>query len=189
MHLIVGLGNPGREYKYTRHNVGFTSIDALVKRLVVKFRRREEYLWAKTTIKSKPAIIAKPRQFVNLSGKTVKKIAVDFGIDNEKIVVIHDDADLPLGTLKIKRNGGSGGHRGVKSIIQELGTRNFSRIRIGIGRDNGNLKEYVLGKSSLSERKVIEEAIRMSLDAIFIFVDKGIEETMLHFNRRAKEIN
>ena len=146
MHLIVGLGNPGREYKYTRHNVGFMAIDALAKKLALKFRKREDYFWVKTTIKSKPVIIAKPRQFVNLSGEAVKKMIVDFRIENDKILVIHDDADLPLGTIRIKRNGSSGGHKGVESIIQELGTRDFSRIRIGIGRDSGDLKDYVLSE-------------------------------------------
>lgn len=186
MHLIVGLGNPGREYKYTRHNVGFVAIDALAKKLDLKFRKREDYLWVKTTIKSKPVIIAKPRQFVNLSGEAVKKMTVDFRVENDKILVIHDDADLALGNIRIKINGSSGGHRGVESIIQELGTRDFSRIRIGIGRDSGDLKDYVLGEASFSEKKIIEEAIKTSSDAVFTIIDKGIDEAMLLFNRRVK---
>jgi len=187
MHLIVGLGNPGGEYKYTRHNVGFTAVDTLAKKLAVKFRRRKDYLWVKAIIQGKPVVIAKPRKFVNLSGKAVRKIAIDFGIENEKIVVIHDDADLPLGTLRVKKNSSSGGHKGVESIIQELGTRDFPRIRIGIGRGTGNLKDYVLSESSLSEKKVIKEAIKICLDAIFRLVKKGVDETMLIFNRRVKE--
>ena len=189
MHLIVGLGNPGGKYKHTRHNVGFMAVDALAEKLAVKFRRGEDYLWVKTIIQGKPVVIAKPRKFVNLSGKAVRKMAMDFGIENEEIVVIHDDADLPLGTLRVKKNSSSGGHNGVESIIQELGTRDFTRIRIGIGRDKKDLKDYVLSESPPSERKIIEETIRMSLDAVFTLVDKGVEEAMLHFNRRAKEVD
>lgn len=187
MQLIVGLGNPGGEYKYTRHNAGFMVADALAKKMSVQFKKRQDYFWVETTIKNNPVIIAKPRTFVNLSGKAVKKIASDFAVENNEILIIHDDADLSLGTLKIKRDGSCGGHNGVASIINELNTKDFSRIRIGIGRDNKNLKDYVLSEFSVSEKKVIEKMIDLSLDAISTIVDKGIDEAMLNFNRRVKE--
>lgn len=185
--MIVGLGNPGKEYKYTRHNVGFTVIDALTKRLAVQFKRREDYFWVKSTIQNKPVVIAKPRKFVNLSGEAVRKMVKDFQVENDKIVVVHDDADLPLGTLRIKKNSSSGGHNGVTSIIQELGSKDFSRIRIGIGRNRKDLKDYVLSEFTTSEKKVIEETIDLSLDAIFTLIDKGVDETMLVFNKRTEK--
>jgi PTH1 family peptidyl-tRNA hydrolase len=184
MHLIAGLGNPGRGYKYTRHNVGFTVIDALAKKLGVKFRRRKDYFWSETTTYGKPVIIAKPKKFVNLSGLAVKKMAVDFGIENKNILIIHDDADLSLGTIRLKKNGGSGGHNGIESVIKELGTNDFSRLKVGIGRDNGDLKDYVLSIPSSSERKVLDKAVETSLEAISVFVDNGMDEAMLLFNKQ-----
>ncbi len=188
MHLILGLGNPGKEYKYTRHNVGFIVIDALAEKLTAQFKKREDYFWIKTAINDNPVVIAKPRTFVNLSGRAVKKLVAEFGVDNEKIIVVHDDADLPLGTLKVKKNSSSGGHNGVESIIQALGSKDFARIRIGIGRDREDLKDYVLSEFSSSEEKVIEKAVELSIDAIYKLVDEGIEKTMLHFNKRIKVI-
>ena len=183
MYLIVALGNPGKKYKYTRHNAGFMAADLLAKKLSASFKRREKYFWAKTDIHGNSAVIAKPRNFVNLSGEAVKKMKKDFEAENEKTVLVHDDADLPLGTLKVKKNGSSGGHNGVQSVIDSLGTQDFPRIRLGVGRDNGGLKSYVLGEFSSSEKKIIEKTINRTVDAIFTLVEKGIDETMLEFNR------
>lgn len=187
MHLIVGLGNPGKEYKDTRHNAGFWVVDALVKKSSAQFKRRKDYFWCKSALQKKPVVIAKPRTFVNLSGNAVKKIAKDFEIDNEKIIIIHDDADLPLGTLKIKKGGSSAGHNGVQSIIDSLGSSDFQRVRIGIGRSGGDLKDYVLSEFSNTEKKIIKETIKVSLSAILTLVVKGIDEAMLQFNKRIKE--
>jgi len=187
MQLVVGLGNPGKEYKYTRHNAGFMVVDALAKKLSARFKRKQNYFLATANIGGKAVIIAKPGTFVNLSGKAVKKIATDLGIKTDKILVIHDDADLSLGTLKIKKGGGHGGHNGVASIIDELNAKDFSRIRIGIGRDNKDLKDYVLSEFSASEKKVIGKTIDLSLDAISVVVKKGIDEAMQIFNNKKKE--
>jgi len=187
MQLIVGLGNPGREYKHTRHNVGFLVVDALAKELSVRFKRKQDYLWIKTTVKNNPVIIAKPRTFVNLSGEAVKKMISDFAVENNEMLIVHDDADLPLGALKIKKGGSSGGHRGVESIIQKLGSDDFSRMRIGIGRDNKDLKDYVLSEFSSSEKKVVDDAIDLSVNAIVAFIDKGIDEAMRVFNRKKEK--
>ncbi len=184
MQLIVGLGNPGKEYKYTRHNAGFMAVDALAKKLSAKNKKKQDYFWAKAIIDASPIVIAKPRTFVNLSGKAVKKIAKDLGIKSDEIIVVHDDADLPLGTLKIKKTGSCAGHNGVASIINELCTKDFSRIRIGIGRDNKDLKNYVLSEFSASEKKAIEKMIDLSLDAISTIVNEGIDEAMRVFNSK-----
>ncbi len=187
MHLIVGLGNPGREYKYTRHNIGFLVVNALSKKLSAQFKRKQDYFWVKTTVKDNPVIIAKPRKFVNLSGEALKKMVSDFGTGTNEILIVHDDADLSLGVLKIKKGGSSAGHRGVESIIQKLGSSDFPRMRIGIGRDQKDLKDYVLSEFSVSEKKFIEDTIDISINAIFAFVDEGIDKAMLNFNRRIKE--
>ena len=187
MHLIVGLGNPGREYKYTRHNIGFLVVNALSKKLSAQFKRKQDYFWVKTTVKDNPVIIAKPRKFVNLSGEALKKMVSDFGTGTNEILIVHDDADLSLGVLKIKKGGSSAGHRGVESIIQKLGSSDFPRMRIGIGRDQKDLKDYVLSEFSVSEKKFIEDTIDISINAIFAFVDEGIDKAMLNFNRRKEK--
>lgn len=187
MHLIVGLGNSGREYKYTRHNIGFLVVDALSKKLSAQFKRKQDYFWVKTTVKDNPVIIAKPRKFVNLSGEALKKMVSDFGTGTNEILIVHDDADLSLGVLKIKKGGSSAGHRGVESIIQKLGSSDFPRMRIGIGRDQKDLKDYVLSEFSVSEKKFIENTIDISINAIFAFVDEGIDKAMRIFNRRKEK--
>jgi PTH1 family peptidyl-tRNA hydrolase len=125
---------------------------------------------------------------MNLSGRAVKRIRADFAVAVDEIIVVHDDADLPLGSLKIKKGGSSAGHGGIESIIQHLGDNSFARVRVGIGRDKKDLKDYVLGEFSSSEKKVLESVIDSAIKAIFTFVDKGIDETMLKFNKRMQEI-
>ncbi len=186
MQLIVGLGNPGKGYKYTRHNIGFLVADALAKKLSIQLKRKQDYFWAKATINNKPVIIAKPRKFVNLSGESLKKMGSDFGIKPSEMLIIHDDADLPFGVLKIKRGGSSAGHKGIESIIQKLGSPDFPRIRIGIGRDNKDLKDYVLSEFSSPEKEVIQSAIDLSVNAIFTFINEGVNKAMLNFNKRTK---
>ncbi|HIE44513.1 MAG TPA: aminoacyl-tRNA hydrolase [Candidatus Omnitrophica bacterium] len=189
LHLIVGLGNPGREYRDTRHNAGFMVIDALLKKLKAKLRRRKYYSWTEATVRGNSVVIAKPRQFINMAGEAIERMVEDFNVESEHIVVIYDDADLPLGSLRIRRNGSSGGHRGVESIIRELGTDNFLRMRIGIGGGEGwNLKDYVLSTFTTEERKIIDHTVKISLDALFVLIEKGIDEAMRLFNRKDRKI-
>jgi len=146
MILIVGLGNPGKKYKKTRHNVGFMVIDALKKK-----------------ISGKNIVLLKPQTFMNNSGKTVKRIIRNLKLEIRNLVVIHDDIDLPLGTIRVSKNVGSAGHKGVQSIIDELGTKNFTRIRIGIQPKTGKPKEvekFVLEKFTKEEKKIVKETIK-----------------------------
>ena len=160
MILIVGLGNPGRKYKKTRHNIGFRVIDALKKALDVA--------------RDKEIILLKPQTYMNKSGKEVKSLATKYKIPTTNIWVIHDDIDLPLGTIRVSKNIGSAGHKGVQSIIDELRTKNFSRIRIGILPKAGkpkNVEKFVLQKFTKEEEKILSPVLPTSVR--FFYKSKG----------------
>ncbi|HET9704208.1 MAG TPA: aminoacyl-tRNA hydrolase [Vicinamibacterales bacterium] len=186
MKLIVGLGNPGREYRDTRHNVGFMVVDALADRWRVSDAWRERFgaLQIKTTVGDAPVVIAKPLTFMNLSGQAVSAIAGFFKIEPADVLVIVDEAALPLGRLRARREGGAGGHNGLKSLIQHLGTQNFPRMRVGVGRgaDGRDLSDHVLGRFEPSERETVSAAVLRAADATEMFISDGIERVMNAFN-------
>ena len=186
MKLIVGLGNPGREYRDTRHNVGFMVVDALADRWRVSdaWRERFDALQIRTTVGDAPVVIAKPLTFMNLSGQAVSAIAGFFKIEPADVLVIVDEAALPLGRLRARREGGAGGHNGLKSLIQHLGTQNFPRMRVGVGRgaDGRDLSDHVLGRFELSERETVSAAVLRAADATEMFISDGIERVMNAFN-------
>lgn len=186
MKLIVGLGNPGREYRDTRHNVGFMVVDALADRWRVSdaWRERFDALQIKTTVGDAPVVIAKPLTFMNLSGQAVSAIAGFFKIEPADVLVIVDEAALPLGRLRARRDGGAGGHNGLKSLIQHLGTQNFPRMRVGVGRgaDGRDLSDHVLGRFEPSERETVSAAVLRAADATEMFISDGIERVMNAFN-------
>lgn len=186
MKLIVGLGNPGREYRDTRHNVGFMVVDALADRWRVSdaWRERFDALQIKTTVGDAPVVIAKPLTFMNLSGQAVSAIAGFFKIEPADVLVIVDEAALPLGRLRARREGGAGGHNGLKSLIQHLGTQNFPRMRVGVGRgaDGRDLSDHVLGRFEPSERETVSAAVLRAADATEMFISDGIERVMNAFN-------
>lgn len=168
MFLIIGLGNPGKKYEKTRHNIGSRIINEL------------------KVLNLKNVILAQPSTFMNLSGKAVKDLYKKNKIKKEKFVlIIHDDIDLPLGKIKIVKNRGAGGHKGVESIIRELGTKDFIRFRIGICPKNGkpkNPEKFVLQKFDKEEEKIIKEVIKRTAEAIEFFLSEGLEKTMSKFN-------
>lgn len=180
MKLIVGLGNPGTEYENTRHNIGFMCVDYFMMQNKLSFDKKglsSEYY------KGKDFIIAKPQTFMNLSGIAVSKIASFYKIDPSDIIVIHDDLDLPVGTFKIREKGSSGGHNGLKSIIQELGTENFKRVRIGI--DNGlNTISHVLGKFKDEEMEKLENIIKEASSIIEDSLTMTFNKVMTLHNKR-----
>lgn len=186
MKLIVGLGNPGREYRDTRHNVGFMVVDALADRWRVSDAWRERFgaLQIKTTVGDAPVVIAKPLTFMNHSGQAVSAIAGFFKIEPADVLVIVDEAALPLGRLRARREGGAGGHNGLKSLIQHLGTQNFPRMRVGVGRgaDGRDLSDHVLGRFEPSERETVSAAVLRAADATEMFISDGIERVMNAFN-------
>jgi peptidyl-tRNA hydrolase, PTH1 family len=184
LKLIVGLGNPGPEYSETRHNVGFKVADELAKRHQVKFRVSAK--WQARTVKvtggDHDVVLAEPMTFMNLSGWAVRDIAVFYKVAAADLLVMVDDADLPLGKLRIRTGGSAGGHNGLKSIIQELGTEQFPRLRIGVGRQAGGLKNHVLGRFGIEEREQIENAVTRAADAAEMFVREDIRRVMNKFN-------
>ena len=187
MKLIVGLGNPGEEYTQTRHNVGFMVIGHWVKSLGVRLGGRRFYSSnIQTQYQRKDIILLCPRTYMNLSGKAVKA-CVDFhGILPEDILVVHDDIDLGLGRIKVVRDGGAGGHKGVLSLIHSLGTKAFCRIKIGVGRprQGETVEEYVLSQFHEEDRDIIEAVIQRAVKACELFVSEGIESAMNTINRQ-----
>jgi peptidyl-tRNA hydrolase, PTH1 family len=194
LRLIVGLGNPGPEYRDTRHNVGFTVVDALVERWRVADQWREKFdsLHIKTSfVVSNPVaggdrgvIVAKPLTFMNLSGQAVAAIAAFYKIEPPDIFVITDDVALPVGRLRARREGGAGGHNGLKSLIQSLATQAFPRMRVGVGRGDGrrDLADHVLGRFEADERDTVSAAVLRAADATEVFISDGIERVMNTFN-------
>jgi PTH1 family peptidyl-tRNA hydrolase len=184
--LIVGLGNPGPEYRETRHNVGFKVADALVERWRVSDQWREKFdaLQVKTMVGDEPVILAKPMTFMNLSGQAVAGLAGFYKIEPADILIVTDDVALPLGRLRARPEGGAGGHNGLKSIIQSLGTQAFPRMRVGVGRgdDRRDLSDHVLGRFEADERDTVSAAVLRAADASELFLSEGIGRVMNAFN-------
>lgn len=186
MKLIVGLGNPGPEYRDTRHNVGFMVADALVARWRVADQWREKFdtLQVRTVVAGEPVLLAKPLTFMNLSGRAVAALAGFYKIAPADVFIVTDDVALPLGRLRARREGGAGGHNGLKSVIAHLATQAFPRMRVGVGRgdDRRDLGDYVLGRFEPAERDTVSAAVLRAADATEMFVSEGIERVMNAFN-------
>ena len=186
MYLIVGLGNPGSKYKNTRHNIGFMVVSRLAKALGVRFNgKRFESRNAVARYRNRELILFRPQTFMNQSGRAVKACVDYFGLNVDDILVVHDDLDLPLGRVKVVQKGGAGGHRGILSLTQSLGTDRFSRVKVGIGRpqyDEG-VEDYVLSPFYKNERVLLDEALQLALQAVQIFVTHGVVSAMNEVNR------
>lgn len=183
--MLVGLGNPGREYAHNRHNIGFMVLDHLADKLATNFARVEsQALITKENYKSSRLLLVKPQTFMNLSGQSIVGLARYYKILPEQIFVIFDDVDLPFGTIRLREKGGSGGQRGMKSIIERLGTQAFPRMRIGIGRPPGRMDaaDYVLQDFSKSETEFLGAVLDQAVEAIFTTIDEGIVSAMNKFN-------
>ena len=191
MKLIVGLGNPGIEYQYTYHNLGFLTVDVLANEQNVAVSNRHcKALTGRILIGSEPILLAKPETFMNLSGLAVRELVSNYEVEpGSDLIVIHDELDLPFGAVRIKQRGGSAGHNGLESILAALGTDEFLRIRIGIApeRKVGDGAKYVLSEIKRSEEKVIGEALDSAAEAAKAIVAEGPQAAMNRFNRREKE--
>ena len=191
MKLIVGLGNPGPEYRETRHNIGFMVADALVDRWGVSGQWREKFdaLQSKHVRGDDQVVVMKPLTFMNLSGQAVQATAAFYKIELADVFIVTDDVALPLGRLRARRDGGAGGHNGLKSVIQHLGTQAFPRMRVGVGRGEGerDLSDHVLGRFDASERDTVSAAVLRAADATEMFISEGIERVMNAFNAAEKE--
>jgi PTH1 family peptidyl-tRNA hydrolase len=186
MYLVVGLGNPGRDYAETRHNAGFMAVEAVSRELGIPFNTLEcSSLVGRGKYAVFDIVIAKPQTYMNRSGRAVKCLVEKYSIDVDKIILIYDDLDLPLGKIRIRPEGGSGGHKGVESVIRELGTDEFGRIRIGIGRPpagNVDVVEYVLSPFSNDEKELMEDTFRTSVEALKVIIKDGYQQAMSMFN-------
>ena len=183
--LLVCLGNPGKEYANTRHNIGFLAADALEKRTGVKFNKlKYRALTGEVTLGGQRVLVVKPQTYMNLSGEAVKLAGGFYKIPPERILVLYDDVSLPLGKLRIRGSGSAGGHNGIKNIIAHLGTDAFPRIKVGVGapqREDG-LVDWVIGSFTASERKVVDAAIERALDAAACVIEHGVSEAQNRFN-------
>lgn len=181
MYIVLGLGNPGSEYENTRHNIGFRVLDRLAYENRVKFKVAQgafQYALIKDkSLRISPFIAAKTLTFMNLSGIAARDLLLEFGEKTTSLIVVHDDIDLDLGTLRIKKDGGSGGHKGIESIINLVGSKDFIRIKIGIGRPNvkDEVIDYVLTPFKKGEEKIVQSIITEALDSIYDFLSQGFE--------------
>lgn len=185
MYLIIGLGNPEEEYSKTRHNMGFNTINKLAQKYNIKITKTKyEGLYETGEIEGKKVILIKPQTYMNLSGNCVKQFVDFYKVEKENILVIYDDMDIEPGTIKIRKKGSAGGHNGMKSIIQMLGTEEFPRIRIGIGRPehNGDEINYVIGTIPKEEIPKLEEGTEKAKEAIIEILKNGIDKAMNKFN-------
>lgn len=181
--LIIGLGNPGKKYENTRHNVGFLTIMNITNRLNLSLTQEMfNGLYVKSKINGVDVIFAQPQTFMNLSGDFVQKIVNFFKIDSNDILVIYDDFDTKIGQIKVKLKGSSGGQNGMKDIISKLGTENIKRIKIGIGRPNDNQKDFVLSPFGNEDKKNINEAIEKASAAAYDFLFDDFEKIMSKYN-------
>ena len=184
--LIVGLGNPGKDYERTRHNVGFRAIDLLAQRLGCKIDRLKfQGLYCQTTYGGKKLFLLKPQTYMNLSGRSVLQLSAYFNIPPQRIIVIFDDISLPPGRLRIRADGSAGGHNGIKSVIAEVGSQDFPRVKVGVGarpHPEQDLADWVLSGFSAGEEKDLSSALERAADAALCIIDKGVPETANRFN-------
>lgn len=186
MTLIVGLGNPGKEYRWTRHNMGFLVLDAWARAHSLTFATRKFSAKIGTgAVFRKKVLLAKPMTFMNLSGQSIAPLVRYFKVPPEDLVIVHDDLDLAPGRVKIKSGGGDGGHQGLRSAVECLGTQEFVRVRVGIGRppDGLTATEYVLEEFNGEEKGVLKETVERATRAVEIILSEGVVKAMNEFNR------
>ena len=186
MYIIVGLGNPGDKYEKTRHNVGFDVVDRLAEKYQIAVdTKKHRALIGKGVIEGQKVLLVKPQTYMNLSGESIRSLVEYYKIDpEEELIVIYDDFDLEIGTIRIRKKGSAGSHNGMKSIIGQIQSKDFPRIRIGIGKSGGGAewKDFVLGKTSKQDEKLIEDAVDRAADAVGCILEKGIDKAMNEYN-------
>ncbi len=184
--LVVGLGNPGKDYAGTRHNVGFEVLGGLAAAAGLVFQREKKWQ-AEVCRTAEGLLLLRPQTYMNLSGRAVAVAARFYKIPAEKVLVVYDDVALPLGQQRFRMTGGSGGHNGIQSLITELGSRDFPRLKIGIGGVPGSrLTGHVLGRFREEEREVAEKALASAVDAVQVAVSEGVSKAANRFNVRPK---
>lgn len=185
MKAIIGLGNPGREYAGTRHNIGFDAVTALADKYNLVIREKKfKGLLATGVIEGQKVLLVHPQTYMNLSGECVRAVMDFYGIEPEDIIVVCDDINLDTGRLRIRKKGSAGGHNGLKNIIAHLGTDEFPRVRIGVGEktEGWDLADYVLARFSNNDEEIIREALKNTVAALETWLSEGIDKAMNRFN-------
>ncbi len=185
--VVVGLGNPGRKYERTRHNAGFLAVDELARRFGIDISQEKSHsLIGRGRIETGQIVLAKPQTYMNESGRAVAAVMEDAYVSSRDIIVIHDELDLPIGSVRIKIGGGHGGHNGLRSIIEFIGTSDFIRVRIGIGRPAPGMDaaDYVLSSLLQDEKRAAAEAASRAADAVLAIASQGVTKAMNLFNQR-----
>ena len=185
-YLIIGLGNPGKDYRDTRHNIGFMAVDRLAESLNLGFTRTQsKALITDGRYQGQRVYLAKPQTFMNASGQAVAALLKFYKIAPENLLVIYDDVDLPFDTIRLKPSGGSAGHKGMNSIIQQLGGQDFPRLRLGVGRSFGSRQaaDYVLKPFSKEESEFLDRYLQRAVEAALAYITAGIQQAMTEFNR------
>ncbi|MCK4308511.1 MAG: aminoacyl-tRNA hydrolase [Candidatus Atribacteria bacterium] len=193
MKIVVGLGNPGLKYEFTRHNIGFRIIDSLAQDIGIEFKKVKSYysLISRGKINNHKIMLAKPQTFMNLSGRATSKIVSYYKISFSDLLIVYDDLNLELGQIRIRKRGTAGGHKGMESIIQYLGNEDIPRLRVGVGGSlfNFNLDcvSYVLSVFEVEEREKVKGVITLSTEAIKSIIKNGFEEAMRKYNKKLGE--
>ena len=186
-YLVVGLGNPGRAYELTPHNLGFLALDRLAERHGIRVSRKECMAAVGAgRVDGIPVLLVKPQTYMNLSGTSVRALVEKHGLAAQDLIVVYDDLDLPWKAIRIRGKGSAGGHHGMESVIREVGTQDFSRVRLGIaGYRVGKGAEFVLAPFGRGQRKELDELLDLSAQAVASIISEGVEKSMTKFNRRA----
>ena len=185
MYIIVGLGNPEPEYSNTRHNMGFDTINKIAKKYNIEFSKTNfKGIYGTGIIEREKVILLKPQTFMNLSGESIKEIIDFYKLNTDNLIIIYDDIDIEPGIIKLRKTGGPGTHNGMKSVIKEIGTEKFPRVRIGIGKPEhkGDLINYVIGKIPEENKKILEKSTDLARDAVIEIIKSGIDKAMNCFN-------
>lgn len=188
MFIIAGLGNPGKKYEKTRHNMGFLVIDRLAGKNDIKVNKlKHRALVGDGFISGQKVLLVKPQTYMNLSGESLSEVMRYYDAGPQDLIVIYDDFDLAAGSLRIRKKGSAGSHNGMKSVIEQLGFQDFPRVRVGIGKSGGlDWKDFVLGKVASGERQLISEAVEKAADSITCILEKGIDQAMNEYNKKVK---
>ena len=184
MKIVVGLGNPGSEYANTPHSVGFETVDAIASAAGVAWVEKRQYkcLWARVSIAGTSCVLVKPQTYMNLSGESVAPIVRYQNATAADLVVVQDDIDLALGRLRIRKGGSCGGHNGIRNIIERLGTSDFARLKLGVGKDRSDVVAHVLGKFDPISRKIMDREVAEAVKAVIAIVRDGPDRAMNLFN-------
>lgn len=184
MKVIAGLGNPGAQYANTPHSIGFEAVDAIAAEIGATWEEKRQFrcLWAKGTFGGQQVVLVKPQTFMNLSGDSVAPLVRYSNATAADLLVIQDDIDLPVGRMRVRKGGSCGGHNGIRNIIERLGTQDFTRLKLGVGKDRSNVVGFVLGKFAPETRRTIDQVVAAAVKAAAVIVRNGPDAAMNEFN-------